>query len=242
MIKLSLNDFIKLYKLASVGKLIGGLIHNINGPMQNLGLDIEMTYFTLKDESKWDKDISKNIMTRLNRMEEEYEKVISLIRGIAERTQDNDIADSTISNIYEFLKQEFAYLHTNLYFKHNVQTEIINLNTPPLISSLPKDSLMALGWFLQSLVEELERQKVVGLTVKIIPDNSKLKILFSTEGGRLSEGFMRQFDNAMSFTDTFKSDNMDPGIFLISLIFKSDGVTLEFNDDSLSSNLMINFS
>ena len=242
MIKLSLNDFIKLYKLASVGKLIGGLIHNINGPMQNLGLDIEMTCLNLKDESKWDKDIAKNVMTRLKRMEEEYEKVISLIKGTVERTQDNDIADSTISNIYEFLEQEFAYLHTNLYFKHNVKTEIINLNTPPLLSSLSKNSIMALSWFLQCLVEELERQKIVGLTVRIISDNSKLKILFSTQGDRLSEGFIKQFNNAESYTDTLKSDDIDPGIFLISLIFKSDGITLEFNADSLSSNLMINFS
>jgi hypothetical protein len=242
VIKLSLDDFIKLYKLASVGKLIGGLIHNINGPMQNMGLDIEMTYFSLKDESKWDKNIAKSIMSRLKRMEEEHEKINSLIRNTAARTQDNNnLAYNTISNIHDFLEQEFTFLHANLYFKHNIQTEIISVNTPPLLSSLSNYSIMALGWFLQSLVEELEKQKIGKLTIKIISDISKLKIVFSTQGGRLSEVFFEQFSMAMSSEDTLKPDNMDLGIFLIFLIFNSNGITFELDTDSLSSNLAINF-
>lgn len=242
MIKLSLDDFIKLYKLASVGKLIGGLIHNINGPMQNMGLDIEMTYFSLKDESKWDKNIAKSIMSRLKRMEEEHEKINVLVRNSASRTQDNNNLDNTtIFNMHDFLEQEFAFLHANLYFKHNVQTEIISINTPPLLSSLPKYSYMALGWFLQSLVEELEKQKIGKLTIKIISDISKLKIVFSTQGGRLSGGFFEQFGMAIPSEDALKPDNMDLGIFLIFLIFNSNGITFEFDTDSLSSNLAINF-
>jgi hypothetical protein len=71
MIRLSLDDLKKLYKLASIGKLVGGLIHNLNGPLQNLGLDIEMAGLFLKDKSKWDQNSIQILITRLKRMEED---------------------------------------------------------------------------------------------------------------------------------------------------------------------------
>jgi len=242
MIKLELDDLIKLYKLASIGKLVGGLVHNLNGPLQNLGLDIEIAYYSLKDESKWDQNMAQDIMSRLKRMEEEHEKINMLIKETSERTQDNaDSFNNPFLNINDFLKQQFTYLHTNLYFKHNVEKEIIEENYPLSSSSnIAMDSLMALGWFIQSLVEELERQRIDGLTVKIINDNSNLKIFFSTKGNRLSEGFIEQLKGDIKSSDISKSDSMDIGVFIVLLIFKSNGITFEFDPGS-SSNLAINF-
>jgi len=242
VIQLSIDDFIKLYKFASIGKLVGGLIHNLNGPMQNLGLDIEMAHFSLKDESKWNNNIAQNIIVRLQRMEEEHERINSLIKTTSSRSGENAELVSTLSDINEFLKQELLFLNTNLYFKHNVQTEIINITDPPLLtSSLPSNSIMALGWFLQTFIEEIERQKIKGLIIKIFSDNLNLKITFSTQEGKLSEGFMEQFKNATSISEKSKSDNMDLGIFLVLMLFKSNGTTIEYDTESSSSSIIINF-
>jgi hypothetical protein len=242
VIKLSIDDLLRLYKLASIGKLVGGLIHNINGPMQNLGLDIEMAFYSLKDESKWDQNTVKTIIPRLKRMEEEHDKINSLIRATSARVEDNyNPENSAVSDINEFVKQELSYLHANLYFKHNVQKEIIKADHPPLLSSLAKGSIAALGWFLQSLVEDLEKQKIGGLTVKIISDNSKLKILFSTKSGRFSEVFIEQFKYALSSVESVKPEGMDIGIFLALSIFRYEGVTFEFKAESSYSELEIDF-
>jgi len=242
LIKLSVDNLVKLYRLASLGKLVGGLIHNINGPMQNLGLDIEMASYSLKDESKWDQNTPGTIISRLKRMEDEHDKINSLIRATSARVEDKyDPYNSAVSDVNEFVRQELAYLHTNLYFKHNVQKEIINADNPPLISSLKRGALISLGWFLQSLVEEIERQKIGGLTVRIISDNSKLKISFSTKGGEVTEAFIGQLKYAMSSEDPVKPEGMDMGIFLALLIFRSEGMILEFNPESPSSDLEIIF-
>jgi C4-dicarboxylate-specific signal transduction histidine kinase len=50
--EISFKNLIELYKLASLGKVTGGLIHNINGPLQNIGLDLEMTQYMLKKEQR----------------------------------------------------------------------------------------------------------------------------------------------------------------------------------------------
>jgi len=241
VIELSMNDFIELYKLASIGKLVGGLIHNLNGPLQNLGLDLEMAHLSLKKESKWDNSSPKDIIIRLQRMEEEHERINSLIRSTAAKAEDNADLDNTLLNLYEFLKKELDYLHTNLYFKHNVHTEILINNTPPLTSELNKDSLMALGWFLQVIVEELEKQKIKGLRLGIISDNSNLQIKIETQGGKVSANFIGQIKEAMSSSGIIKSDNKNLGIFIVLLIFKSNGITFEFEPNSSCSNMIINF-
>jgi hypothetical protein len=239
VIEISVDDLIRLYKLASIGKLVGGLIHNLNGPLQNLGLDMEMAHYSLKDEAKWDKNMSEKIISRLKRMEEEHERINILIKTTATRTGDFSEMHNRLPDICGFIEDEFVHLHSNLYFKHNVQTEVIRPDDPPLISHLSKDSLAALAWFFQGLVEELERQRLVGLTVKIDTTGSGIKIVFSTSGGRLSEGFTKQLTSAMSSPDTAKSDDLDMGLFLVTVLFKADKITLKTEDGPSSSNLTI---
>ena len=70
--EIPINDFIRLFQLAFLGKLIGGLVHNLNGPLQNLGLDMEMAKHFLKGKSSFDNETLIEFHTRLKRMEEEY--------------------------------------------------------------------------------------------------------------------------------------------------------------------------
>jgi hypothetical protein len=241
MIQLSNDEFISLYKLASIGKLVGGLVHNLNGPMQNLGLDIEMARYSLKDESKWDSNMAQGIIERLKRMEEEHERINLLIRTTSTKTGEYSETDNNILNIYEYLRQEILFLHTNLYFKHNVETEIISGNEPFSIGNLTQDSLMALGWFMQALIEELESQKLKGLTIKIIAGDSSVSALFQTHGGGLSKKFIAQFQDAATLIDSADAGNRDPGILITMVVFHVNGITLEFNADSSNSSVAVNF-
>jgi hypothetical protein len=236
-----IEDLVRLYKLASLGKLFGGLIHNLNGPMQNLGLDLEMASFSLRDPLKTDNAVAiQNIISRLKRMEEEHGRINSLIRSTVSRTGDTCESENTLLNIYEFVRQELEYLHANLYFKHNVKTEIIINNDPPLVSSLPDDTLMGLSWLVQGLAEELERQKIRGLTINITAGSPNLTIIFLIHDGRLSENFFKQF-NAFISSDNLEYDNMDLGIFLAIALFKLNGITITLESGDTSSTLVINF-
>ena len=67
----SMNDLIRLFKMASLGKAVGGLIHNINGPLQNIGLDLEMSQYMLRKEADDNGGTESSIMVRLKRIEDE---------------------------------------------------------------------------------------------------------------------------------------------------------------------------
>jgi hypothetical protein len=241
MIQLSNDEFIGLYKLASIGKLVGGLVHNLNGPMQNLGLDIEMARYSLKDDSKWDSDTAQGIIARLKRMEEEHDRINSLIKTTSAKTGEYGEKDNNILNINEYIRQEIFFLHTNLYFKHNVETEIIAGDETSLLPDLTQDSLIALGWFMQALAEELESQKLKGLTIKVIACDSSMTVLFETRGGKLSEKFSAQFRDEATGSGSPDSGQRDLGALIIMIIFQTCGITLEFKSDASSSSVAVNF-
>jgi hypothetical protein len=240
MIQLSNSEVIRLYKLASIGKLFGGLVHNLNGPLQNLGLDIEIALYSLKDESRLNDDTVQGIITRLRRMEEEHEKLNSLIKTASAKTGEC-IEDGLCLNICDYIRQEIFFLNANLYFKHNVETEIIIEDAPASIQNFSKDSLTALGWFMQAFADELESQKLKGLKIKFVNRGSFFSVLFQTGGGTVSEKFVVEFQKAMTSPPSLIPENGDLGILITMIIFHANGITLEFANDASHTGIILNF-
>ena len=76
-VEISLDSLCRLYGSAALGKLMGGLVHNLNGPLQNLGMDLEMMIYSLADTDPSRDSPSKGLGTRLKRMETELDAIIA---------------------------------------------------------------------------------------------------------------------------------------------------------------------
>ena len=242
MIELSRQYLTRLFRLASFGKIIGGLIHNLNGPLQNLGLDIEMANHSLQDNSCADNETIKNILGRLKRMEEEFERIDRLIKTYSIKAGSEDDFDNRLINMNDYLQQELCFLETNLYFKHNVDKKLEFQNNPPPASHLPGDSLTALNWFLRSLIEELEKTKIRGLTLETLFTDQFFIISITPEGNKLSETFLEQLIFDTSPENQPLQDDMDLGILLFMMIFKEEGISVRKEvNQSGSTKIIITF-
>ena len=242
MIKLSRQYLTRLFRLASFGKIIGGLIHNLNGPLQNLGLDIEMANHSLQDDSRVDSEMIKNIRGRLKRMEEEFERIDRLIKTYSIKASSEEDFDNRLINMNDYLKQELCFLETNLYFKHNVDKKIEVQDHPPPASHLPGESLTALNCFLQAFVEELEREKIKGLVLETLFTDQFFKILITPEGNNLSETFLEQLNLDASPENQPLQDDMNIGILLVMMIFKEEGISVRRErSPSGSAKIIITF-
>lgn len=240
MIELPVNEFIRLFRLAYLGKLIGGLVHNLNGPLQNLSLDIEMANYSLKNESNDDKEKIGGISTRLKRMEEEYESIDRLIKSSSMKALHHEDKSQPLPNFDEFLQQELWFLQSNLYFKHNVRTEQLFQGNPLSMHHFSFHSLLALSWFLQIIIEEIESEEVKCLTLKTASDDAFLKISIITQEGNLSEKFMRSLNKPGSPYERREGDyNIE--ITLILMMFEKEGIRIESGDESSGSNITIIF-
>ncbi|NLA74742.1 MAG: hypothetical protein GX846_04615 [Deltaproteobacteria bacterium] len=233
--ELSVNCLIELYKLASLGKMTSGLIHNINGPLQNIGLDLEMSQYMLKKEAQRNEGI---ILPRLRRIEEELERLNTMIKASSNRITRAE--DNHLLNFNDYLDQELFFLNTNLYYKHNVKTTLDLPDKPPLVSSFPENSILAFGWLLQYVIEEIEKIKGSTLYIGAIKNHDFFEVKIATG----VNGLFSRLNKIIADTD-FNSDKLDvpetdSAVMLILKIFHSKGIFIK-TENKYSSDIVICF-
>lgn len=222
--ELSLNDLIGLFKLASLGKVTGGLIHNINGPLQNIGLDLEMSQYMLRKEADDSGGKESNIMVRLKRIEDELERLNAMIKTSSRKIT---LSDNGFQNFNEYLEQELSFLNTNLYFKHNVETTLQLAEDTPLMNQLPENSVLAFGWLLQKVIEEVEDLKKNSLVIMTEKEDESLKISVGAEITGLTDSIDDILTNTDLGSDSLKAGSNQTDLMLILKIFHSEGIRIK---------------
>ncbi|MBN1102062.1 MAG: HAMP domain-containing histidine kinase [Deltaproteobacteria bacterium] len=233
-VEIPLERLAELYRLVTLGRLIHGLVHNLNGPLQNLGMDMEMLEHSIKTDDRMPRDLTDPMVQRLRRMEGEFDQINRLIRSVSNRASlEGDYLE--YGNLRVFMEEELSLLNANLYFKHNVQKEVLLEEGLPPLTMLPEMVTLSLAWFIQSLAEELEkaRGKHFSLTARFLL--STLEITFSTEAGSLSSSFMQGLTKGIPSTGVFKVEEADLGQMLSVAWLKLSGVSFECSSDESGS-------
>lgn len=185
---ISQEEIIALNQHAAVGRLFQGLIHNLNGPLHALGIEMDMMAHVISKSDNGDSPLAQDILRRLRRMGTEFDALSGLIRTVAARSELLQGPQEYLQ-LNSLLKQELEFLKANLYFKHNVKTTMDLAEGPPAVSRMPEGLGLGMVWFLQGLVEEMERQKLSTLSVRTEALSSAVAATFTPGGGELSSGF-----------------------------------------------------
>jgi signal transduction histidine kinase len=176
----------KLCRLAALGRLLNGLAHNLNGPLQNLSMEMEILRSRIGPAGSTSDIFAETLRSRILSMEEELEQINALIKTISMRAN-MDFSQETHMTLGDFFHQELLFLRANLYFKHHIHPNLeLDLNLPPL-RSLSKHIPLALGWLMQAMLEELESARVKGFRLRATVSENVVRIEFFVEGKALSE-------------------------------------------------------
>ncbi|MFO7784304.1 MAG: hypothetical protein ACQET7_08650 [Thermodesulfobacteriota bacterium] len=189
MIRLSREAFAEVSMFTSVGKLVKGLIHNLNGPLQNLGMDMDMIRFSLGNGENPSPAVIEEIQTRICRMEGEFEQINRLIRAAAARVTTDE--DDGYLSLGDFLDQEITFLNTNLYFKHRVQSEVLLEDDLPRLRALPQEVPSGLRSLLEAVTEDMERREMDAFSLRARKHGSGIEVRVTAGRDHLSDEFLK---------------------------------------------------
>ncbi|MBW1721259.1 MAG: hypothetical protein JRJ78_04270 [Deltaproteobacteria bacterium] len=225
VIEIPLETLVYLYRLAALGKLMNGLIHNLNGPLQNIGIDMEMMTYKLRQKRAPEDSLTEDFSTRLKRMEGEFDAVNHLVRTASAKGGRDEVLHESRS-LRGFFEETLSFLRANLYFKHNVRKEI-RLKNNASTDGLSPEVLLALEWLLQGLAEELERGKGSGLIIEGEQQDKEIVLDFIIEGVSPSSRLKEALEIGGAPGGNLRIEAEDLGLNLVSLLLKRFGCTLE---------------
>jgi hypothetical protein len=205
-IEMPLERFVDFYRLVTLGKLIQGLVHNLNGPLQNLGMDMEMMEHSLRSDTRMPSELSESFLGRLKRMEGEFDHISRLIKSASMRIDpEGDFLH--YGTLKGFLEQEISFLHSHLYFKHNVQKEIRLPADLPRLDCFSRDLLLSLCWLIQCVVEEMENgeAKLFVMNGRSLPSALELSLL--VEGPMVGTAYMDRADGETPPSGSLKMED-----------------------------------
>jgi hypothetical protein len=238
-LQVSLNDLVHLCHLASLGKLLGGLIHNLNSPLHSLGMQMDvMQHFILKKDAP-NADAFEKLSARLTQMNDEFDNLNAQIKIAGVRADFMETRPEKL-DINHFLHQEMQFLKTNLYFKHNVDTTLEFSPSLQAITPCPPQFSLAMGLFLESLAEELERMESKRLSLGTGTTEGRPTIAVDVGDPALSERFCGILHMNPESPPSLEEMSGEMNLFISVLLLKSEGVTFEteFRDRGTSIRLM----
>ncbi len=224
--EISLHNLTRLCHLASLGNLLGGLIHNLNSPLHSLGMQMDVMQHFLLKENQSGNELLEKFSHRLSQMNDEFENLSNQLRITGMRADFLDYPPEKM-DINHFLHQEIEFLRSNIYFKHNVETKLELAPSLPALTPVPPYFCLGMGLFFERLVEELERWESKNLCVgtTLSHENPIVYIVIRDMG--ISGGFCDNLNVACNASTLLGDREEEISLCVAVLLLKNCGVTFE---------------
>jgi hypothetical protein len=237
--EISLHNLTRLCHLASLGNLLGGLIHNLNSPLHSLGMQMDVMQHFLLKENQSGNELLEKFSHRLSQMNDEFENLSNQLRITGMRADFLDYPPEKM-DLNHFLRQELEFLRTNLYFKHNVETTLELAPSLPILTPVPPYFCLGMGLFFERLVNELEKRELKNLCIctRVFNENPIVYIIMRDMG--ISEEFCETLNLARSASPLHVDREDDISLYVSVLLLKNCGVAFEteLNNSQLSIRLI----
>jgi signal transduction histidine kinase len=132
------------FRSSTIGRLTRGIVHNINGPIQILSMQLELFRREIDKEKEErgsgvsttpphsdTEDRTNKVLERIAQMEEVLARIVTMVNLIAGRSEDTADGVRPIA-VSHLLEEEIAFWKGDLFYKHQVKTTL-NVSSNALV-------------------------------------------------------------------------------------------------------------
>jgi len=162
-------------KMAMVGRMVSGIIHNLNNPLTIIMGYISILKLKYPDEN------------RLNKMSEQINRVNAIIANLLHKTREEQNKNIKPININKLLEEELKFLEADLSFKHDIE-KVLDLD--PSLPEIEADYSYLSQSFLNIIrnsVDAMHEPNVKRLTITTSYDNGTILVQFNDTGCGIAE-------------------------------------------------------
>ena len=176
--------FLDRYRHSTLGLFIRGIIHNLNGSLQILSMQMELLQGALlKEENR----INPSLNAKLKQCLEQMDKLKAIVEVLMQKGVHDDQEAPRPIHLNSLLEEELSLLHHNLFFKHQIKV-VKSLSSPlPPLEGYYLDFSQGFSNLIQNAVEAMEETPTKELGVATFLRDDQIHVLIRDTGCGISE-------------------------------------------------------
>ncbi len=175
-----MSAFIDRYRYSTLGELLKGVIHNLNGSLQILSMQMELLERAI---SRQDLKVQEQVKRCLGQIDT-FKGMLDLL--IQKGVHDEQDSPQPIS-VNEILEEELSLLHHNLFFKHHVQVHKELSPSLPVLRGYYLDFSQAFSNLIRNALEAMEHSDPKELTLTTRVDEERVSVAIKDTGCGIPE-------------------------------------------------------
>jgi signal transduction histidine kinase len=178
------SAFLDRYRYSTLGSLVKGIVHNLNGSLQVLSAQLELLQGGLLKEG--DK-INPSLNVKTGQCLEQLDKMRVLVETLMEKGAHDDQEGTQPIHLNDLLEEDLALLHHNLFFKHHIKV-VKSFSRPlPPLRGYYLDFSQGLANLIQNAVEAMEQTPAKELLVETLARDDQVQVIIRDTGCGIPE-------------------------------------------------------
>jgi C4-dicarboxylate-specific signal transduction histidine kinase len=175
--------FLDQHRCATLGSLVKGIVHNLNGSLQILSLHMELLQRALLQEGGKSALAQEKVTQSLDQMD----KLRALIETLMQRGMREEQEAPKPIQLNQLLEEELALLRHNLFFKHQIKVIKSFAVSLPKLKGYDANIRQALLNVIQNAVESMEMSPGKELEIKTVSHREQMEVMIRDTGCGISE-------------------------------------------------------
>ncbi len=226
LVELAFQELSRYYRHSGAGRRVSGIIHQMNGPLQALSLQLELMEHKIQEESQQLKEcppapagkLEKLLEYRrrkIHQFRQELEKIQALIRRLVHQGAHEDQRERLYLDLNRVYQDELELYLANPFFKHQVTRLFSFQEGLPFIEGHYLDFSQSFRNLLDNALEAMEVAPRRELTVETGIDNGWLVVCLGDSGGGIApEVLPRIFEPFFTTKDAPEKPRAGLGLFM----------------------------
>jgi len=174
------KDLLALQPFLRIGRHFRGIVHNLNGYLQNALLQVELLHLAL--QSSLNPPEIDDLGQRLKRVSEELDGLAEDLRFWGQQVDLESVGRDVPVDLNYVLREALAFLKADLFFKHQVSTELRLQPDLPTVSGNLMAFHHAFGTLLDQALEAMRTSDHPCLLVETRGGDGRIEVIIQHNG------------------------------------------------------------
>jgi two-component system NtrC family sensor kinase len=215
--------FIDRFRYSTLGALVKGIVHNLNGSLQVLSMQMELFQVVLAKEAE---KIDASVYERMEKCLEHVDRLKGMVEVLIQKGNHDEQDDPQDIQLNELLEEKLFLLHHDPFLKHQLRVNKAFFPQLPRLKGYYIDFSEGLFNLIRNALEAMEEtpQKEMTLTTKA--ENHQVWVAIKDTGCGISEEIRPHLFKPFFTTKGGKHHGL--GLFLAKELLTPYGASFDY--------------